>query len=173
MVGSGAEWVVEEAIKQDDEMAKWNSSSVNTVRVPALLTKKGFFIMTPYFRTGRVGCVVDNAGAGGIFANVDTESGKICTNGIDERGLTYKSHPDSGLAFVGWQVPRWDELLKLVEEIHRTTMSDHIYIGWDFALTTQGWCLIEGNWGQFVNQYADKKGRKEEFIRYMNYGSIK
>ena len=28
-------------------------------------------------------------------------------------------------------------------------MSDHIYVGWDFALTDNGWVLIEGNWGQF------------------------
>lgn len=29
--------------------------------------------------------------------------------------------------------------------------------------------MIECNWGQFINQYADRIGRKKEFLRYV-YG---
>jgi len=76
------------------------------------------------------------------------------------------------MVFKGWKVPRWNELISLVEEIHRNNMTSHLYIGWDFALTQQGWCLIEGNWGQMINQYADKIGRKDIFVEYMNYGFI-
>ena len=172
MIDTKSDWVVEEVIQQDQVMSQWNPSSVNTIRIPAFLTKKGFFILPPSFRTGLKGNVVDNAGAGGILANIDVASGEIYTDGVDERGHTFVSHPDSGMVFKGWKVPRWNELMSLVEEIHRNNMTSHLYIGWDFALTQQGWCLIEGNWGQMINQYADKIGRKDIFVEYMNYGFI-
>ena len=110
--------------------------------------------------------IVDNAGSGGIISNVDSNTGLIYTDGFDENGKSYKCHPDSGLNFKGWQIPLWKELIETVKSVHMA-MSDHIYVGWDFALTDNGWVLIEGNWGQFLNQYVDKVGRKEEFLKYM------
>ena len=173
LMSNGQEWIVEEYIIQDEEMSKWNSSSVNTVRIPAILTQKGFYVIAPFIRFGTNGAVVDNAGAGGVFANVDVETGEICTLGINELNQQYEAHPTSGKKFLGWKVPRWKELLELVEKIHRENMPSHIYIGWDFALTYNGWVLIEGHWGQLVSQYADKIGRKQEFVRLIKQGSIK
>lgn len=168
MVQKGGTWIVEERIKQDERMAVWNDSSVNTVRVCSFLNAEGFFIITPFLRTGRKGSVVDNAGAGGVFANVDYDTGKLESDGIDEMGRYYSAHPDSGVVFKGWQIPQWDLLLATVEKIHKECMPSHPYIGWDFALSKDNeWCVIEANWGQFVNQYIDKIGRKEEFLRYV------
>lgn len=168
LLANGGTWIIEEKIVQDDRMAQWNESSVNTVRVLSFLNADGFFIITPFLRTGRCGSVVDNAGAGGIFANVDYKTGVVESDGIDERGQYYSVHPDSKVKFKGWQIPQWKELLKTVEEIHKTAMPGHPYIGWDFALSKEkGWCVIEANWGQFINQYIDKRGRKEEFLRYV------
>lgn len=164
----GGTWIIEERIVQDDRMAQWNESSVNSVRVLSFLNADGFYIITPFLRTGRCGSVVDNAGAGGVFANVDYKTGIVESDGIDERGRYYAAHPDSKAKFRGWQIPQWEELLKTVEEIHKTVMPGHPYIGWDFALSkNKGWSVIEANWGQFVNQYIDKRGRREEFLRYV------
>ncbi len=168
LLAKGGIWIVEERIVQDDRMAKWNESSVNTVRVLSFLNAEGFFIITPNLRTGRCGSVVDNAGAGGVFANVDYKTGLVESDGIDEKGKYYTAHPDSKVIFKGWQIPLWNELLKTVENIHKTVMPWHPYIGWDFALSKEkGWCVIEANWGQFLNQYVDKRGRREEFLRYV------
>ena len=164
---SGAKYIIEEKIQQCKEFVAFNESSCNSVRLPTFLTKKGFFVLQPFFRTGRVGSIVDNAGAGGVFANIDVRTGVICSDGIDERGNYYKAHPDSKITFRGYQIPKWDELLKLAEEIHRTKMPNHVYIGWDFTLTEKGWVLIEGNWGQFVGQYIDKEGIKKQFDNYL------
>lgn len=168
IIAKGGAWIVEERIIQDDQMAQWNFSSVNSVRVLSFLNKDGFFIITPFLRTGRSGSVVDNAGAGGVFANVDYRTGIVESDGIDERGTYYTAHPDSKIIFKGWQIPKWDALMKTVESIHKTVMPGHLYIGWDFALSKEkGWTVIEANWGQFVNQYIDKRGRREEFLRYV------
>ena len=166
------DWMIEQKIIQSKETAVWNESSVNTVRLPSILTKKGHYIMTPFFRTGRKGTVIDNAGSGGVFANVDRQSGMIYSDGMDEYGHFYECHPDSGMKYKGWQIPRWNELLQIVEEIHRKNMPSHIYIGFDFALTDNGWVLVEGNWGQFVNQYIDKVGNKKEFMQYIKQGAL-
>lgn len=168
MIKNKGSWIVEERLTQSDEMSLWNESSVNTIRVPSFLNKDGFFIITPSFRIGRKGSVVDNAGAGGVLANIDYRTGKIESDGVDEEGKYYKSHPDSGISFYGYQIPKWKELLSFIEDIHKNVMPSHLYIGWDFALTKdRGWCVIEANWGQFINQYNDKKGRKQEFLKYV------
>lgn len=160
-------WVVEERIRQSDEMAQWNASCVNTVRLPAFITKDGFKVLDPFFRTGRAGSIVDNAGQNGVFAAIDPETGVLISDGVDECCNTYSVHPDSGLTFKGWQIPRWNDLLMVAEKAHRT-IPHHKYIGWDFALTDAGWVLIEGNWGQMVGQYATKVGVKELFMKYIS-----
>ena len=164
----GDSWIVEEKIRQAEEMAVWNPSSVNTLRLPCSLYQGKVTVLGPFFRTGRKGSIVDNAGAGGVFACVDAATGMLNSDGVDEKGRYYEKHPDSGLAFKGWQIPRWDEAVALAEEIQRT-MPQEVYVGWDLALTPDGWVLVEGNWGQFVSQYNDKKGLKHEFLMLLGF----
>lgn len=162
---SNSSWVMEDLILQSSQMAIWNESSVNTVRLPCILNNGKFNIIDPYFRTGRKGKVIDNGGGGGVFASVDEKTGLVTTDGMDESNVLYQKHPDSGITFKGWQIPQWVELTKLAEEVFRICFPEHKYIGFDFALTDNGWVLIEGNWGQFLGQYVSKKGIKEKFIR--------
>lgn len=165
---TGKTYIVEERITQSIEMAKWNQSSVNTIRVPSFLYNGKFEIVKPVLRTGRAGSIVDNAGGGGIISCINVETGVIESGGNNEANQHFETHPDSGMRFIGWRVPHWEELKSLVEEIHRKCMSNHRYIGWDFALTENGWVLIEGNWGQFLSQYVDKVGLKDKFMEYVH-----
>lgn len=165
---NNSEWIVEERISQCSETSMWNESSVNTVRLPCFLSNGHFHVLAPFFRTGRKGSVVDNAGGGGIFACIDAKTGVLNSDGVDEMNNYYTNHPDSDMVFRGWQIPRWNELLTLAEETFRECFPTHRYIGFDYALTENGWVLIEGNWGQFVGQYNSKKGVKQEFINYLN-----
>ena len=89
------------------------------------------------------------------------------TDGVNEDGIVFESHPDSGVRFKGATIPEWTSLLSTVEEIHRSIFPNHFYVGWDFAFSKGRWALIEGNWGQFLNQYVDKKGRKKEFLELL------
>ena len=162
-------WVVEELVVQCKETAEWNESSVNTMRVPSFRTKDGVHILQPFFRTGRKGSVVDNAGHGGIFAVFDADSGMITTDGVDEHGGRFECHPDSGKKFKGWQIPHWEELKALVKEVHHSLPEHHRYVGFDFALDKDyQWILIEGNWGQMVGQMAELKGIRRPFIEYIS-----
>ena len=167
------DWVVEKRIIQSESLAKWNVSSVNTVRLNTFLTNRGFFVLAPFLRTGRKGSIVDNGGKGGVYALLDEKCGQILTNGRDEKGGFYIKHPDSGVTFKGEVLPDWNGLLKTAEKIHREKMADHIYISWDFAHTTDGWRLIEGNWGQFIcQQSSSHRGFKKSFDEYLKGHAI-
>ncbi len=163
------DWIAEELIIQHKETEAWNPSSVNTFRIPSFRAKEGVHILQPFFRTGRKGSVVDNAGHGGIFAVFDPETGIITTDGVDEYGGRFECHPDSGKKFKGWKIPYWDELKVLVAEVHHSLPEHHRYVGFDFALTKEGqWVLVEGNWGQMVGQMAELKGIRKKFIEYIS-----
>lgn len=172
LVEEGSDWIVEGVIKQNSEIAKWNPSSVNTIRVPSFLNQDGFYIVGTVLRCGRKGAIVDNAANGGIVASVDVSTGVIISDGADEQGNTYEYHPDSNIKFKGSIIPHWDDMKKMIEEAHRTCMPSHLYIGWDVTLTDCGWVIIEGNWGQFLSQYADHKGIKDIVLKQLSISPI-
>ena len=168
MMQNGSSYIVEELIKQDSRMGVWSESSVNTLRINTFKNKKGVFNHICFIRTGRNGAFVDNAGQGGIFAIIDDKTGKICSDGQNEHLSVFERHPDSGIVYKGWQIPEWEEVLSLAKEIHAKVFPKHPYIGWDFALSDNGWVLIEGNWGQFVcQQICSGKGIKQEVINLL------
>lgn len=164
LIAGNSTWILEELIEQVPEMAQFNPTSVNSVRIPTFRTTDGIKIFGTFMRMGRKGSVVDNAGAGGIFVRIDEETGQIISDGHTEQGEVYVQHPDSGVTFKGFQIPRWEELRELAVQCHQE-IPKHKYVGWDFALTKSGWVMLEGNWGQFLcQQVSGQKPLKKQFI---------
>ena len=161
-------WMFEEFIEQDPSMAVWHPSSVNTIRIPSIRTKKGPQVILPLFRTGKNGNLVDNChNDGGLMAVPDAKTGILLTDGYDVFQNVVEKHPNSGIKFKGWQVPRWDELIKTAAELHMSLPPKHKYVGFDFALTPKGWVVVEGNWGNFPHQVCVGYGIRKEFERLM------
>ncbi len=159
--------VVEQLIKQAPEMAAFNDSSVNTVRVPTLKLKDRTIVFEPFLRIGLGNAVVDNAASGGVLTPVDPELGVCTMCGIDENGNRYLKHPKSGIVFPGFQIPRWNEAVTLVKELAEVLPTNH-YVGWDIALTEDGWVMVEGNpRGQLVAQYAKREGIRHTLENYI------
>jgi len=157
--------ILEEKIIQSKITEVFNESSVNTARFFTFNTKNGIRSMG-FVRTGRPGAVVDNAGSGGVFAAFDVQTGIVVADGSDELGNRYRVHPDSGVPYIGFQLPEWEKAVALcyeaVEYLPRVK-----YIGWDLAYTDQGWVIVEANMsGQFVQQ-ACIGGLKEELNAIM------
>jgi len=155
--------IVEELIRQAPELAAFHPASVNTVRIPTLFLGGRALVYHPFLRTGIGPSIVDNGGSGGILAGIDPATGTVETAGRDESGIYYEKHPDTGLVFRGFQVPQWPELLALADQLCRIVPTNR-YTGWDFALTAQGWILVEANdRGQFVGfQMMTGKGCRRE-----------
>ena len=141
----GTECLLEEMISQGAVVSDFHPSSINTIRFVSGLNDKGeYSCIYALFRTGRGGSVVDNVGAGGIIAMIDSKTGKIISDGICGTEF-YKQHPDTGKTYKGTVIPHWDDLLELAEESHKRFPEQRI-IGWDWAWTeAEKWDLVETN----------------------------
>ena len=161
---TGGTVVIEEIVEQVPEMARLHPESVNTVRIPTLKKKDGdIVIFHPFLRAGLDTSVVDNAGSGGILAPVDPETGIVTQEGITEAGKQFLAHPDTGVVFPGFRIPKWEEAVRFAKTLANVIESGVRFVGWDCALTEKGWIMLEGNlYSQFVDQYATKVGIRKE-----------
>ena len=146
------ECILEELIVQSSELGIFHPASVNTIRVPAFNTKKGVIIHRPFIKFGQGDSIVDNGGQGGILIAVDSSSGVLISEGIDEKGKVYLKHPDSNITFPGYQLPDWKQVEVIISQC-MNKVPNVKYVGWDLAHTNDGWVIVEGNHtGQFVGQ---------------------
>ena len=167
--------ILEELISAHDEIKKLNKDSVNTVRIITYVKNYNAEVISTFMKIGRQGAFVDNGGAGGILVHIDKENGVLDSNGIDERGIVYETHPDNGYQFNGIQLPDWDKALRLAKKI-ALEIKDARFIGWDFTYTDEGkWVVVEGNaLTQFFAQQATVgKGIKREFLEQIGYDELK
>lgn len=160
-------FLLEECVMQHSEMAKFNKSSVNTIRCITMNISKKIEIPWCFMRTGRNGSFVDNGGAGGLIIGVDARTGLVNSPGYDEYGEVFAYHPETKVRFVGTQIPAWDEMLKICKQA-ASEVNDMGYLSWDMAYTDNGWVVIEVNEiGQLIGpQLTMKRGIKKEIETY-------
>ncbi len=148
-------FLIEEVVQQHEVMDSMSPSSVNTIRIITILNKDKVTLVAGCVRVSRSGNVVDNFNAGGLSGILDTNVGKIVTDGYDKFRDNFKNHPDTGTQFMGFEIPMWDEVVALVTEAAKV-VPEVRYVGWDVAISKEyGPLLIEGNSypGQDVTQY--------------------
>ena len=160
--------LLEECLKNVDELAEFHPSSLNTVRVVTIANGTDVKIFGAILRTGNNSSVFDNADAGGYFAEVDTHTGVIISNGVNEMGDEVEAHPISGKVFKGSFCPMWREVIEICKKaalyIPETTI-----IAWDVAITTNGVELIEANSvpSIYIHQVPLHKGVRQKFYQQM------
>ncbi len=168
LIGYG-EWIIEELIEQNPAISQFNKSSVNTIRFPSFKRNGVVKCVFPCMRFGRAGSIVDNAGQGGMFVSIDQETGEIISDAIDEKGHVFVSHPDSNVTFRGFRIPQWDSIVEIIKDAHLSLPEDQVYVAFDLALSDKGWCIVEGNWGDWILQQASlQRGLKKEFVSLLN-----
>lgn len=136
--------VLEEALVQHPEAARLHPSSVNTLRVVTNRVGNEVSVAYASLRVGMGNSFCDNACLGGVYCRVDPESGRVSSMAADDHFHLYTSHPETGIPFVGYQLPLIPEALAMAKEA--ALQFDKIrHIGWDMALTVKGPAIIEGN----------------------------
>lgn len=161
-------FLMEERILASPQLSAFNKDSLNTVRLIVYYDGEKVTPVGSFFRTGRPGSFVDNAGAGGVFASVDCKTGTLNSPGADEKGRFYEEHPDSHIHFKGFQIPLWNAALKVSREA-TIAMGMPCFIGWDLSLNENNeWVIVEGNgFPQFVHQAPLGHGVKPQFMKDM------
>lgn len=158
-------YLAEEFVQSCKELAAFHPSSLNTLRVITFRNGDRFEVFGGGLRVGNNGLCVDNAHGGGIFCEIDPESGKIITDGLDEYSNSYVTHPMTRVPFKGMQIPRWKEVVELCKEASKELPCLRV-VGWDVAILEDGTLeLIEGNHSPGMNivQAPAKHGVYERF----------
>ncbi len=163
--GDFSAMMLEEIVDQDEEMAALHPESLQSIRLVTVRVGDKVNIWYPRIDIGRGGSFLINAAAGSIMALVDPKTGVIAGKGIPESGESFEYHPDTGVRIEGFQIPKWDELIEMANDLMLNVMPDICYVGWDMALSKKGWCVVEGNWaGEFVgDQLGRGRGLRKEF----------
>lgn len=143
--GAHTHMLLEERVHQCPEMAAVNASSLNTIRVTTFIRRDGVVdIINVMIRAGSQGACVDNWGSGGVIYNVDATTGIINAPGIDKHGRPYIFHPGSNVKMLGFEIPRYAELIAYVKQLCKVIPQAR-FVGWDIAITPDGFELIEMN----------------------------
>ncbi|MFS0645396.1 sugar-transfer associated ATP-grasp domain-containing protein [Siminovitchia sp. 179-K 8D1 HS] len=140
------EVLIEELIIQHDELATFNPTSVNSLRVVTLFCPDNKVrVMTANLRMGNGQKYADNFHHNGIAALLDVETGIVVTKGVDRDLKEYITHPYTGKQIIGFKIPFWREVVETVSNAARLVPTVG-YIGWDVAIGNDGRIfLIEGN----------------------------
>lgn len=155
--------LLEELIAQVPEMTVIHPNSANGVRVTTVRIGDKIHILYPWFKIGRNGQFLTSAVFGTLEACIDSVTGVVITPGYSETDERFDVHPDTGVPILGFQIPRWKELIDTVTEL-ALKLDTIRYVGWDMVLTEHGWVLMEGNFsGDFMWQMCLKRGTKKEF----------
>ena len=139
------DYILEECVTNNDDIRTLNPSSLNTIRAFTHITNSGETIIDEIIlRVGWPGNVVDNWGAGGIIYYVDVDSGIIVKPGIDKHLKEYIYHPGSNIQMIGYKLNNFDELKAYIVSLAGRLPKARV-VGWDIAITPQGYDFIELN----------------------------
>jgi len=141
------EILVEEVIRQHDDLAAVCPGTVNTTRVTAFFDGRKTHILAMAQKFGR-GAVSDQMTFGGFYTMLD-ENGHALGAGYDSHGHVHELHPDSGVRIADFQLPMIDEVKAFVDQVARVVPQVQ-YVGWDIVVGPDGPVLVEGNWGAGV-----------------------
>lgn len=152
--------VIEELILQHEELNRMFPKAINTARI---ITLKGKVIGAA-LRMGVGESNVDNAHAGGIFAEIDIIEGVIIGQAMRYTGERFTNHPTTGTIIPGFKIPYWEKCKAMVDEASKL-VPDVYLIGWDVAVTPDGPTLVEVNThpGLELIQAPNGHGLKHEF----------
>ena len=151
LMNYGNDFCLQECIRQSDFTAQFNPSSVNTIRIAIYksVVDDDVHVIGAIIRMGKAGAMVDNAHAGGVFAGIDVETGKLGKYATNEYGEKFMSWNGANFEKVGYQVPNWNNVLQFCKKIGERLLHLRL-VALDIALDKDNNpILIEYNLGAF------------------------
>lgn len=166
-------FIIEEIIKQHEDLSYIHPQSINTIRIATFTFNGRVEILATSLRMGVGNSIADNAGNGGIFTSIDTETGIIVCPASNYKGDKYLKHPDTNVIIPGIQIPYWNKLISTTKEVALKLYKKYnnaILISWDFSLSTKGWIIVEVNTGGGwrILQASQKQPLKERLYKLMD-----
>ena len=146
------DYVCTEYVRQHEYSMHVCPTSLNTIRFLCIRDEDrgGFYVARCFHRFGIEGSLVDNLGGGnGYLFLVDKDTGRLKANGaknVNNKGEVYMEQIDypGNLAYCGMQIPKYQEIKQKLIDISNSFPFLR-YIGWDVAVTAEGFKIIESN----------------------------
>lgn len=165
------EYLIEDYIVQDEELASLYSGSVNTIRITTFIKETGeVVILDRILRIGK-NTYTDNFEKGALFALLD-ENGKVSSLAVDNKNHTYREHPKSFKTIKDFKVPEFKKCELLAKKLAKKVPSIR-YASWDIAITKEAIILIKLEVNPQIYQLKpsvsnSKKGLLEKYREYIN-----
>lgn len=157
------DYIVTEYVEMHEELKKIYPRSLNTVRL-IVINENGddpfIGIAGIKFGTKRSG-FVDNITSGGVNCQIDTETGCFCGGfGVSENKefVDHIVHPDTGVKLEG-TVPNWQMVKEGIQKICKYIPMIE-FMGFDVAVTADGFKIIEINSAPGLNRSSNPWGEK-------------
>lgn len=167
-------WILQEPLVPHAQIAEICGEKISGVRLHTFLSPDGVEIFKAIFKINAGKRDSDNfqhGTSGNMAGAVDIDTGRITRviTGVGARQEILTSHPTTGVAMVGFQIPYWQQTIELVREA-QLTLPGFICPGWDIAICDDGPRILEVNaFGDIdLSQHACRRGfLDKQFIRLM------
>ena len=154
-------FLIEQRIHQHPALKEISGETLCGVRICTLYCDDGSVdILGAVFKLQASDSSVDNLHQGSLAVGIAPETGQL----LSGRKLTdlwepYTDTLPDGRKFKGFKLPYWAELQDSAKRAQRAFPYARC-IGWDIAVTDNGPCILEGNWGwgADVVQIGNRKG---------------
>lgn len=129
--------IIQQAFIQNDFFNQFNPSSVNTIRIAVYRDSKGIIHpLNSILRIGKIGSVVDNAHAGGVFIGIGKD-GVLGTYVCDQFGRKSNEFNNIDFSKEVFAVPNWNEIKKYVVSLTKNVIHQDL-IQWDVVIDKKG-----------------------------------
>jgi hypothetical protein len=123
--------VLQEVFEQHPDLARFNASSINTIRLLSLRVAGEVRPISALVRLGCEGSRVDNVVRGAVAVGIT--GGQLGAFGSDRDFGKHTHHPSSGIALAGSSVPSWPEVCELAVRSHNRFVHAGI-VSWDVVV---------------------------------------
>jgi hypothetical protein len=132
------DYIIQSVICQHPMLARFNPSSVNTLRVVTYRSVRDETVvpLKVVLRLGRESMIVDNQAQGGLACGVRPD-GTLHTYATSKAGRKFTAHPDSGVPFEGQSIPEFPAVLETVATIAAAVPPLRL-LGFDVTIDSEG-----------------------------------
>lgn len=131
----GNHFVIEEKVKESENLSQLNPSSCNTLRIHTARVNEQIVYLSSYIRIGRKGNIVDNAHSGGICAKVN-DNGTL-DNAYIPYPYSEQEKTDSGIVIKGYKIEGFEKMKQTAIDAHSCIPQFGI-MGWDVCEDQKG-----------------------------------
>ncbi len=154
-------FVFQDAVQQDETVSDVIGNALGCLRVVTVMKESTPSVLYSVWKIPAPDAMSDNFWqSGSMLGEVDVDTGRVCQvrRGTGLKTENLEVHPESGKAMVGFEIPRWSEVVDLAKAAHAISPENGV-LGWDIGLAQDGPVVIECNSNPFHSLYQLATGK--------------